>query len=984
MTPSYCLSCMAAAYDSSELCPYCGRRKAVYNDPHQLRAGTILNERYLVGRILGQGGFGITYIGRDITLDDMVAIKEYYPSEISTRNNTISPTVYVANTTQSETYIHGKSRFLDEARTLRKFKKEPGIVGVQDFFEDNGTAYIIMEYLDGMTLREYVRRRGTLSADETVNLMFPVISALCRVHDEGLIHRDISPENIMVLGNGNLKILDFGAAREFAADKSVSVMLKPGYAPIEQYRSRGSLGPWTDTYALCATMYFCMTGTPPDDSIDRMMEDDLKYPSELGAAITPQQEEDIIRRGMSLNPEERWQSMDELGAALSAELSQRSMGGGSTPVTGRRRRVTRTKKKKPRRTGIILGAAAALVLLALILTGAIIDIGGFAKALPTAAPVESAAPGAEPVSLSLPTEGLHHITFLSGGESEEQIASAKRILEERIAILCDGTDYYTETSGDSIELYMDYAVLGTEAPDLVIYHMLAAPMQMYIGTLDLAKEQRLDECVELSPGSVEDVLFSEEAPAGADPEDYADETGDISFVNFIFSDKFVKKNEDTIKGYGDDAIAFFLHPNGTIYYFYFYSTDEKDSYYSVAEGWTDNLAQLFCFDLTGEDMPCAFSYSIDIYALWETQDSANNWGEFQCNVEELEGETVAFSLQGYSMASDGELIDSAKTIKDRLDLIGMPYAFSIYNDEQEEKCYAVIRTSVERMGEPVMNILGQRYALDVHMGMNSVNAEKATLEKADGKWRLRVELQSYYLEEYAALAQRIAKDGSYRVNITDNNNYPLMLGTMNEAFTDELYFDRLLLDGENPIDEDKLWAAQLVENVINIDTIPINFYLSQYRLYNELGKEDSSVVLGINTKKFLAEASSTVTSVYKGASVSESDNMLRIRLHLPVTDELASTATELVREIYTALDFESLPYSSIGFYLVDENNDVNERARMFFSKNYSYGTEEEGGVYTYGIFANGRLDPYREEFLEIVNYDEFYAQFCDERFTSWG
>lgn len=978
-SPSYCLSCMAASRDSSEICPLCGRRKAIFNDLHQLRAGTFLNGRYLVGRILGQGGFGITYIGRDVTLDDMVAIKEYYPSEISTRNNTVSSTVYVSNSTQGENYVHGKVRFLDEARTLRKFKKESGIVGVQDFFEANGTAYIIMEYLDGVTLREYVRRRGALTADETVNLMLPVISALCRVHDEGVIHRDISPENIMVLGDGSLKLLDFGAAREFAEDKSVSVMLKPGYAPVEQYRSRGNLGPWTDIYALCATMYFCMTGTPPDDSIERMMEDRLKYPSELGVNITSEQEEIIIRRGMSLNPDERWQSMDELGAALGAEMVTRRTDEEQKHTTRRSRRES--EKPKPRGR-IIAIAAAAVAVLACVIIG--IAAGGgkeTKKVEATPAPVETAAPS--PTAEPLSTDGLQHVTFFAEDMSNSQFEKAASILEERIDILCDGTDYYMERDEDRVDLYADRAVLGTESSDLVYDLFLGMPMRMYIGTLDLINGQGGNGCVEITPGSVDDVLLPDDAPDGAKYADYADMEEDARFISFLFSDKFIKQHGDTIRSFGEDAIVYFKHPERGEFYCPIFSTSDRNCYYFTPSGWPDGLAQLLAFNLTSEDMPAAFTCREDIYAPWETEDSAAGWGEFQCEVGELEGECVTFSLSSYSEASDGELIDGGKILKSRLDIIGRPYAFCIYN--ADGRCHTVIKTSSEHMSTALMNIVGESFALETHVKMNTVSTQGAKLEKGKGGWQLKVSIPNYEVEEYAEFSQRCAEEGAYRVSITDDQGFPIMSGTMKDAFSTELYFDHVLLSEEETIGEDNLWVAKLVESVMNSSgDLPIYFDLDEYRLYDRNGAESSDMELGVNTKKILMQTRSLITAVYKAASVSEGDgNKLCVRLHLPVTDTLATKSTELIKEIYEAIDFESLPYSTVAFYLVDENNDAQERARVFFDKNYAYSADKTGYVYIYGAFSGGRLNAYRDAFCQIIDSDEFFTQFHDETLSSW-
>ena len=313
----YCSYCMAQLEELGEFCTVCGKRKAVTVPAHHLLPGTILNGKFYVGAALGEGGFGITYIGRDIKLDMKVAIKEFYPNGYVNRSNNISSQVNDSVTEGRRDFFEkGRERFLKEAQILAKFSGEPGVVDVRDFFEENNTAYIVMEFLDGTDLKTYLKKNGTLTPEHTVELLMPVMNSLKKVHEQGLIHRDISPDNIMIVGD-KVKLLDFGAARNVsaAANKSLSVMLKPGYAPEEQYRSKGDQGPWTDIYALCATMYKCITGITPDDATQRVFSDEVKTPSALQIAIKPEIEKAIMV-GMSVHQTDRYQSIGDLIKAL--------------------------------------------------------------------------------------------------------------------------------------------------------------------------------------------------------------------------------------------------------------------------------------------------------------------------------------------------------------------------------------------------------------------------------------------------------------------------------------------------------------------------------------------------------------------------------------------------------------------------------------------------------------------------------------------
>ncbi len=307
----YCYHCMNQK-GSSPVCPYCHQENNGPIAAHHLRPGTVLNKKYLVGCAIGEGGFGITYIGRDTTLDMRVAIKEFYPSGYTNRNSYKDTAVTVGSERQRAIFEKGKQRFLVEARSVAKFSNEKGIVDVRDYFEANGTAYIIMEYLDGIDLSKYLETYGVMPAEKAFDLMLPIMRALEKINAAGIIHRDISPDNIMYLKDGSLKLMDFGSARYFTnEEKEMSVMLKQGYAPEEQYRKNGHQGPWTDVYGMCATIYRCITDEVPEAGLDRIRTDTLRTPSQLGVKISPGLES-VLMYGLAVYQENRCQNMTEL------------------------------------------------------------------------------------------------------------------------------------------------------------------------------------------------------------------------------------------------------------------------------------------------------------------------------------------------------------------------------------------------------------------------------------------------------------------------------------------------------------------------------------------------------------------------------------------------------------------------------------------------------------------------------------------------
>ena len=278
-----------------------------------LPAGTLVADRYEILEVIGQGGFGITYKAYDSVLDVPVAIKEYYPSGIASRYHEQSLNVQVGGSENRRLFEEGKKKFLEEARILARFSEDPNVVGVRNFFEDNQTVYIVMQYLQGESLKEYIEKNGKISFDEAYRLLRPVMQSLGRIHAAGLIHRDISPSNLIRMRTGKVKLIDFGTAREYSTDgdKSLSIVLKPGYAPAEQYQTHGLQGPWTDVYALCASIYKLITEITPENSLNRMVNDEVRLPSECGAEISAAQEE-VLMQGLAVRESDRIRSMEIL------------------------------------------------------------------------------------------------------------------------------------------------------------------------------------------------------------------------------------------------------------------------------------------------------------------------------------------------------------------------------------------------------------------------------------------------------------------------------------------------------------------------------------------------------------------------------------------------------------------------------------------------------------------------------------------------
>lgn len=300
----------------AEPCSECGFDKASYRfDPIALRLGSVLANRYLIGGVIGKGGFGITYLAYDLKLDTRLAVKEYYPMGLALRTPG-STSVSVTNEESEENFRSGAEKFYNEAKMVARFNGNLNIVSVHDFFYENATVYFTMGYLQGETLKSYLKR-SLITEGQALAVMQDVSNALMLVHSAKILHRDISPDNIMLCDDGSVKLLDFGAARQVMAERSqsLSIILKQGFAPLEQYQKRGKQGPWTDIYALGATIYNALTGQLLDDPMSRLEDDGAITDSDHGISGGLW---NILQKCISLHIEDRYQDVFELKRDLNA------------------------------------------------------------------------------------------------------------------------------------------------------------------------------------------------------------------------------------------------------------------------------------------------------------------------------------------------------------------------------------------------------------------------------------------------------------------------------------------------------------------------------------------------------------------------------------------------------------------------------------------------------------------------------------------
>ncbi|MDR0904710.1 MAG: leucine-rich repeat domain-containing protein [Oscillospiraceae bacterium] len=485
---SICYNCFTE--HGGGVCPHCGYENDVGGTKHPfaLPEGTVLAGRYLIGRVLGQGGFGITYLALDRNTNEKVAIKEYFPDTLSIRVSG-EPTVSLYSEDKRENFAYGAEKFTEEARTLSTLSTVRGITQILGYFEENNTSYFAMEYIEGVSFKQYIANNGgRVSVEDAIRILSPVMNALTAVHRLGLIHRDVTPDNIYITKDGEVKLLDFGSAQYSLGEKSqtLDAILKPGYAPKEQYMRRSRQGPFTDVYSLGACFYASITGLLPPESLERNEIDEILTISEQGVTID-QNAENAIMTALAVNAPDRFQSMESFKAAITGEAAVTAPVRTAAQVSAPRysvlqpaaqtsAQVTAPEQEKPARSVrkpnkkllAALGGGIAVIAVALLLV----------------------------FTLPKADKGVPAIT--QGGSSESGATSNNRPPASGKTVTITGREYDT---GSTISIYYDNNTVFTDQ-DLENIGKLTELTQLYINGRDIADVSFLSGCTKLQTLSI--------------------------------------------------------------------------------------------------------------------------------------------------------------------------------------------------------------------------------------------------------------------------------------------------------------------------------------------------------------------------------------------------------------------------------------------------------------------------------------------------
>ena len=1017
----YCMKCMMPMGEEDQ-CLHCGHQGETVVAPHRLAPGTILNNRYLIGLAIGQGGFGITYMGRDLTLDMRVAVKEYYPNGYTNRNSEVTSAITIADKEQADFIESGKKKFLTEARALAQFHAEQGVVEVRDFFEENKTAYIVMEYLDGQDLRKVLRKR-LFTADEIFALMRPVMDALVKVHEVGIVHRDISPDNIMLLKNGSVKLMDFGAARilDLSDQKSISVVLKAGYAPEEQYRPKGKQGPWTDIYALCATMYKCITGITPDDALERSHNDELKWPSDLGINITVRQE-GILKKGMAVKAEDRFQNISELLEMLNKmepipgidfELPKwGERGGKENPKedgpkeadpkeNGPKTDNQGSSKKKLPIVGIGLAACIMGAVFGMSkLSGKEETSGTPAETVQDATVEAQEAPNDKEQVVFDPSEvgsneGYYHITLTVADEmTVKGFNKAIETLTGRIEVLTNGEPYGFKVNDDNIELALPEWALGTKSIKEVMQCYLARAINFYafdFYSKDFIKIERED---------MENVEFVKGAIEGLDPSAYEMEADEYEYVKLVLTEEYAKEHGETMANWGENLrFGQDIEQNRSNYWYYtdIFSAGDGRTFYILDTDNTETQDQTYFnelleWNLNHDILECGFwfNYNLDEGVEWQsvTEEDKTKPGELQHDFTALSGDTITVRMKLYKSEdlSDGQWLDLEGYLKKRLDALEQPYAFGFYRND--EGVGVAVKTDIEHMGYPIWTMLGETEGPYLQIGnYQTYGGGSWTLElsaQEDGTYQIIASVENDYNKN--SIYELIDLVDGEQIPIHMHfKNIPYLSGVLDKTALGDrtegairMTFDEMYYFKDEGITEDNKWFVEYLNQTYLGEKMPTSLSLDTWGVDPAIKEEYQDwYQLPVSDIEHLEEIERQVQAIVEEAEVFDNGgSYLYIKTHLNVDKNFAENVLDAAEQIYESIDFPNSRYRYMYIYLTDEDDTVQERARMIVSRYAQWGTPGDlSKIQIEGLFYNGRMEDYKEELKTLIEKSEFCKRF---------
>lgn len=957
---------------------------------YQLKAGTILADLYEVHNVLGEGGFGITYDAENLRLGMRVAIKEFFCGKYLIRDTKISNEVILRDAGCKNRFLADKKRFTEEALILRNFSGTPGIVQVIDYFEANETAYIVMVYLAGMNLQDYVRENGRIKEDVLMERMKPLMLSLSKIHDAGLIHCDINPKNIMVLPDDSLCLIDFGAFFRCDTKSRFSPLFgTDGYSAPEQYNQEQELKPATDIYSLTATIYYCITGVVPDSAGQRMLNDELRSPKELGVPVSKVMGE-FISRGLSILYKDRWKTLSEilsfLDAAQSGEKTDEFVEEAGERTGEQFVEETREEsgehpaeeqEEKPsegpgREAGKRTGKwkYLSVVFCAMFVFAVIILIRMYEGTDQKGEMYHAALKAREKMTV-------------------REYYDALEIIKARLNILSGDADYLAEIKEDEIDIHVPVSAVEKRDLQTVLEMFIGRAGNLYAfnkaHTLNIYKKRGYSlrnareeylikreeiEDIELNQGSLSWV--NTKGISLEDPDNY-------NYIKITFSKACSERLNEMMNEWGDEfCLGLDANEDEWIYY-PTYAYGDGRSFYWILDDTAEKYPELVQCILSLESLPKSFDVILDLAESteWEAVDDDND--SLQRNPEDIEWPSVTFR---YKRAAElGELSEEQNGISDleeisaeikrRLESLNQPFAYGISEDEQG--FYITIKTGASSTGLPLMRLLfssGEDFNSIIGSTWKHLSKNHFSLERGTTGLILKI-TDDYEREEIQQLIRQ-EDNGITDVSFLEIDNDIAVYKTPSARLgaDDEIVFT------EPCIDYDGGGNNCLIDFIISLwDSSFVNpgFFLDYVQMdENQDGEKTTEDQFGYEEAD-LAELRELIQGIHPGTEVfTGGKSTLYCILHLPIDSDLPNKGVETAAEIYDAVGFESRQYERMTIVFTDEDGEETERARISFTKWYKYFDGSEPYIEVSGLYYGGQLQTTMNAMQELCESEDFF------------
>ncbi|MEY8427899.1 serine/threonine-protein kinase [Lachnospiraceae bacterium 46-15] len=898
-------------------------------EKRHLEPGTVLDERYTIEKILGEGGFGVTYQAKNQRVGISVAIKEFAVQDQKARD-----------------------KIRKEAHILGDLINLENIARVIDYFEENGAAYIVMEYVDGITLKQYVKDNGKMDAEKIFWMMMPLMKTLGAIHKQGVIHRDISSDNIMVMPDGSLKLIDFGAAKanSVLAEVTHSIVLKQGYAPVEQYSRDGKQGPWTDVYGVCATIYECITGKIPTAATQRTLGEALEMPSKLEIAVEGKLEK-VLEQGLSLRPEDRYASMEELRMETEKAL------------------ITEKKKRMSGWMAVSCMAAGVLCLLA--------AVGLYFYLHPEL----------------YRFRGIVTETVLFWPDDEmtaNGYLEARQAIEDKFRILAGEGNYIMQDREDgTIEVTAPLEAYHGKDVWEVCRDYISRPASLTAyGYQDISSDAlcRIAESdileVHLETGTLQGMARKK---IGLPTED------DCYYAVLTLSKEKAKEVHSLANEDGWLRMGWNIRVSDLLIYkdwieFYVKAAADDETFYLVSQDQEEVFQELLIYNLTHPPIEKSLYVRCEIPAEWEEPEKIAGAGENQRPREEFEKNSICVRYACSDELSDGEWMDMTACFKKRLDALGVPYAFGNSPGKRDE---VVVMFSPEGMCEDAVVMAGWgngRVSVSDKWETVFSDYEMEDMEflpEGLGNYVLKVYLSSY---EQGQLLEELEKadDKEWYLNINGYRIAKCSLET--DVEEDALLFKTLCSYGQPGITDENISILRLIKEIALGLEMPQSYSQESVCWFDADGRLEKDMDgTGMYSMKLgeerLEEVQEKLQEVMPGASAeadTKSTYEYPLRVLLPAGEDFPVSFLEAVQKVYEACDLGNGDYDFIEFIQKDEHGE--EQAEFSFHK-------WNRGMSGYAVLTGEGMEKYLEEIKDLEQKSVFYRELVNmenqDRWNEW-